>query len=80
MARDRCKENVDILTKIIAELPPSEVFAEDKAIKDKLVNTSKQSNTISNAVSLLNGTRDDLVSIKNKLGASSLFEAIYNSR
>lgn len=73
MARDRCKENVDILTKIIAELPPSEVFAEDKAIKDKLVNTSKQSNTISNAVSLLNGTRDDLVSIKNKLGASSAY-------
>jgi hypothetical protein len=73
MARDRCKENVDILTKIIAELPPSEVFTEDKAIKDKLVNISKQSNTITNAVSLLNGTRDDLVSIKNKLGASSAY-------
>ena len=73
MAKDRCKENVDILTKIIAELPPSEVFAEDKAIKDKLVNISKQSNTITNAVSLLNGTRDDLVSIKNKLGASSAY-------
>lgn len=73
MAKDRCKENVDILARIIAELPPSEVFAEDKAIKDKLVNISKQSNTISNAVSLLNGTRDNLVSIKNKIGASSAY-------
>jgi hypothetical protein len=73
MAKDRCKENVDILTKIIAELPPTDVFAEDKAIKGKLVNISKQANTISNAVSLLNGTRDDLVSIKNKLGASSAY-------
>lgn len=73
MAKDRCKENVDILTKIIAELPPAEVFTEGKAIKDKLVNISKQSNTISNAVSLLSDTRDDLISIKNKLGASSTY-------
>lgn len=73
MAKDRCKENVDILTKIIAELPPAEVFAEGKAIKDKLVNISKRSNTISNAVSLLSDTRDDLISIKNKLGASSTY-------
>lgn len=73
MAKDRCNENVDILKKIIAELPPLEIFAEDKSIKGKLVNISKQSNTISNAVSLLNGTRDDLVSIKNKLGASSAY-------
>lgn len=81
MARDRCKENVDILTKIIAELPPSEVFTEDKAIKDKLVNISKQSNTITNAVSLLNGTRDDLVSIKQiRCIICILFEAIYHSR
>ena len=32
MAKDRCKENVDILQRIIDNLPPSEVFVEDRAI------------------------------------------------
>ena len=36
MAKDRCKENVDILQKIIEALPPSEVFAEDKVIREEL--------------------------------------------
>lgn len=71
MAKDRCKENVDILKKIIADLPPLQVFSEDKAIKEELMNFSKQPNTISNAVSLLNKTTNDLNSIKNKLGISS---------
>lgn len=73
MAKDRCKKNVDILTKIIAEAPPSEVVAEDKAIKEKLANISKQDSTISNAIALLNDTKGDLVSIKNKLGVSSAY-------
>ena len=73
MAKDRCKENVDILTKIIAELPPLEVFIEDKAIKGELVKISKQANTISNAVSLLNSTKSSLISIKDKLGGASAY-------
>lgn len=73
MAKDRCKENVDILKKIIADLPPTEVAREDKSIKDKLVSFSKQPNKIANSVSLLNGTRNDLTSIKNKLGNSSAY-------
>ena len=36
VAKDRCKENVDILENIIAELPPPEVFNEAKAINDEL--------------------------------------------
>lgn len=35
-AKDRCKKNVDILQKVIEELPPIEVFEEDKAIRKKL--------------------------------------------
>ena len=73
MAKERCKENVDILTKIISELPPPEVFAEDKAIKEKLMNFSKQPQEISYSISLLNDTKNDLVSIKNKLGVNSAF-------
>ena len=36
MAKDRCKENVDILQRIIDNLPPSEVFVEDRAIHEEL--------------------------------------------
>lgn len=38
MAKDRCKENVDILQKIIDQLPPKEVFTEDRAIHEELRN------------------------------------------
>ncbi len=68
MAKDRCKENVDILKKIIASLPPSEVFAEDKAIKDELSKFVSLPNKICHAVTLLNNTKPILNSIKSKLG------------
>ena len=73
MAKDRCKENVDILTKVISELPPSEVMAEDKHIKAELASYARLSTTISNAVSLLNKTKPQLQSIKTKLGASNTY-------
>lgn len=73
MAKDRCKENVDILTKIIARLPPQQVFSEDKEIKDCLIRFSKQPAKISYAISLLNSTKPHLQSIKNKLGASNSY-------
>ena len=73
MAKDRCKENVDILTKVISELPPSEVISEDKVIKAELASYARLSTTISNAVSLLNKTQPKLQSIKSKLGPSNTY-------
>ena len=43
MAKDRCKKNVDILQEIIDNLPPSEVWAEDKAIREELQRFSTSS-------------------------------------
>ena len=43
MAKDRCKKNVDILQEIIDNLPPSEVWAEDKAIREELQRFSTNS-------------------------------------
>lgn len=71
MARDRCKENVDILTRIIAELPPSEVFAEDRAIKEELRNFTRLPDKISYSMNLLNNTKPHLQAIKSKLGSSN---------
>lgn len=69
MAKDRCKENVDILQKIIDNLPPAEVFAEDKAIHEELRKYCKLSDKICHAVTLLKNTRPHLQSIKRKLGS-----------
>ena len=69
MAKDRCKENVDILQKIIDELPPSEVFSEDKAIRKELRYYSSL-RKISYAITLLKRTKPYVLSIKSKLGAS----------
>lgn len=73
MAKDRCKENVDILQNIIDSLPPQEVFAEDKAIKEELRKFCQQPDKICHAVTLLNNAKPHLQAIKQKLGATSAY-------
>ena len=70
MAKDRCKENVDILQEIIDNLPPSDVFAEDKAIHEELRKYCLLPNKICHAITLLNNTKPHLQTIKRKLGAT----------
>lgn len=71
MAKDRCKENVDILQEIIDNLPPSDVFAEDKAIHKELRKYCLLPDKICHAVTLLNNTKPHLQAIKCKLGATN---------
>ncbi|UKI43930.1 MAG: hypothetical protein L6U16_13435 [Porphyromonadaceae bacterium] len=66
MAKDRCKENVDILQKIIENLPPLEVFEEDKAIKEELHKYSSLPDKISYAIELLNNTKPLFAENKKK--------------
>lgn len=73
MAKDRCKENVDILKNIIANLPPSEVFAEGRAIKEELRKFSKLPDKICHAITLLNNTKPHLQRIKSKLGNTNSY-------
>lgn len=73
MAKDRCKENVDILNGIIASLPPKEVFAEDKAIHEELRKYCQLPDKICHAVTLLNNTKPHLQAIKRKLGANNAY-------
>ena len=73
MAKDRCKENVDILQKIIDNLPPLEVYAEDKAIKEELRKYCQLPDKICHAVTLLDNTKPHIQSIKSKLGASNSY-------
>lgn len=73
MAKDRCKENVDILKNIIANLPPSEVFAEDKAIKEELRKFYNLPDKICHAITLLNNTKPHLQKIKSKLGSTNSY-------
>lgn len=73
MAKDRCKENVDILQKIIDDLPPSEVFVEDRAIKEELRKYCQLPDKICHAVTLLKKTRPYLLSIKQKMVADNAY-------
>lgn len=73
MAKDRCKENIDILQGIIDNLPPSEVWAEDKAIREELRKFCLLPDKISHAVTLLNNTKPHLQAIKFKLGVSNKY-------
>ena len=68
MAKDRCKQNTEILKKIIAELPPMEVVEEDRAIRKELERFCKLPDKIQYAIELLNNTRSHLNTIKNRLG------------
>ena len=71
MAKDRCNENVDTLQKIIDNLPPSEVYSEDRAIHEELRKYCLLPDKICHAVTLLNNTRPHLQAIKHKLGVSN---------
>ena len=73
MAKDRCKENVDILQRIIDNLPPSEVFMEDKAIHEELRKYCLLPDKICHAVTLLNNAKPHIQSIKRKLGVSNAY-------
>ena len=73
MAKDRCKENVDILQRIIDNLPPSEVFMEDRAIHEELRKYCLLPDKICHAVTLLNNTKPHIQSIKRKLGISNSY-------
>ena len=73
MAIDRCKENVDILQKIIDALPPSEVFTEDSAIKEELRKYCQLPDKICHAITLLNNTKPHLQAIKDKLGVTNKY-------
>ena len=73
MAKDRCKENVDILQRIIDNLPPSEVFMEDRAIRVELRKYCLLPDKICHAVTLLNNTKPYIQSIKRKLGVSNAY-------
>ncbi len=73
MAKNRCKQNVDILKKIIDELPPAEVFAEDRAIREELKKYRQLPEKICHAVTLLNNTKPHLQTIKAKLGVENTY-------
>ena len=73
MAKDRCKENVDILQNIIDNLPPSEVFNEVKAIHKELRKYRLLPAKIYHASILLNNTKPHLEAIKRKLGVNNDF-------
>lgn len=68
MAKDRCKENVDILQNIIDNLPPSEVYEEDKAIRQCFKQFASQPHLIKYSIQLLKECAPFLISIKEKLG------------
>lgn len=68
MAKDRCKENVDILQKIIDDLPPTEVYAEDKAIQKILASFVVQPDLMSYSIKLIKECAPYVVAIKEKLG------------
>lgn len=73
MAKDRCKENVDILQNIIDNLPPQEVFVEDKAIKEELRKFCQLPDKICHAVTLLNNSKPYLQAMKQKLGVNNAY-------
>lgn len=73
LAKDRCQENVNILQKIIDNLPPSEVFMEDRAIHEELRKYCLLPDKICHAVTLLNNTKPHIQSIKRKLGVSNAY-------
>lgn len=71
LAKDRCEENMKVLEKIIADLPPKEIRKEHDAIMAEIEKIIKKSPSISNANSLLNNCKPHIKVIKTKLGSTN---------
>lgn len=70
IARQRCKENVDILQKVIDELPPASVMAQYRAIHEELRKFCNLPDKISYAITLLKATLPHLQKMKSIVGIS----------
>ena len=68
MAKDRCKQNTDILKKIIAELPPIEILSEDDEIKKELAFFCLLPCSIDSSNDLMRNCTPYIIDIKEKLG------------
>ena len=73
MAKDKCNKNVIFLQDVIDNLPPEEVYEEDRAIQEELCKYNMLSREVCNAVILLHNTKPYLNEIKRKLGASNSY-------
>lgn len=71
IARERCEDQIGELQNYIDNLPPREVFTEDKAIKDELAKFMILPDKISCAIILLNNTKPHLRTIRQKLGTTN---------
>ena len=80
MAKDRCKQNTDILKKIITELPPIEVREETKKIKEQLDIFSFPPYSIGGANELMKSCVPYIVRIKEQLGADHKYYLTISSR
>lgn len=69
-AKQRCKENVDILQGIIDKLPPREVEAEFEVVEKALRKFNALPDKIEHSRTLIDETKSSLQAIRRKLGAS----------
>lgn len=73
LAKDKCKENYDILKRAVDNMPPAEVAIETRRVKNELKKFSKLPDKITHSITLLNSTKPLLEAIKSKLGATNSF-------
>lgn len=73
IAKDRCKQNTDILKKIIAELPPMEVLEEDRAIRKELERFCNLPDEVQYAIELLRNTLPHFRIIRKQLGRNNTY-------
>lgn len=68
MAKEKCDTNVKILKNNIENLPPENVFEEDRQIKDLIAEFCSKTVDIEDSIKLLQNAKPYLKSIKSKLG------------
>lgn len=73
LAKNRCQENVRILQKIIANLPPEKICTEHAAIEKELHHFSKLPKSIEHAKELLRNCKSCLMTIKGEIGSNNAF-------
>lgn len=71
LTKNRCKENIKIIREIAAQIPPKEVWEDDKRIKHELQLLSNVGKSIITVTNLLQNCKISILNMQNKLGANN---------
>lgn len=71
LVKDRCKQNTDILRKIISNLPPKEIYYESQELQEIFAEEDEKTKSCKQVIEVIKKCAPTIISARGKLGKES---------